>query len=669
MRTNFLASLLFLLLALPASAWSQGEQRLQQLENQVSELNQSATPDEVKLGTLHLQLAQAYHRAGKVGQARLNADLAKEAFSETRPEFLPVVENLRGSLALAAGDQFEALAAFNEGLNSFYWGIHRGLPRPHPDSIHGRQFAEATILLGNRATLLANSNRPLEAFLDYELLFLLEDQRRQSLSAEELDAYPGQNIRQYYDAAVTMLVDQSLTSGDASLLWDAFALSERGKIYGHRENLRRSPSERAHTIRRLEQRITELSAGGSGSASGLEAARAQVERLRHGREKMSLREVTPPPGRSILPALETADKTLVSFHVGADASHVFIIHPNADTVAYRRLPPAENLGRAVAAFRRTLSDPGSGSAEELARFRDLSTNLYGQLFGDLIEGTGNLLLLPDGPLHAVPFSCLVSPDAPAVAEFGDLPYLGVGRALQRARSSAILLEEPPQREAYDYDFLQFTPASTPAASTGSSTAFRTDDNYLREEFIAIASSARVVELEVSGAEVFAPSQSYLSFAPSAEETSVEQALSFADIAALDLMNDLLVLHGFSAELSDPRVDGEPLANAFLAAGVNSVIATQWPVSGESRSALLEAFYANSKAGLPRDAALSAARAQLLNGKYQHPHYWATASFSGRALPQVPGEEGGFQLSIFGVVGGLFGGVFVWWMGRGSKRKG
>jgi len=131
----------------------------------------------------------------------------------------------------------------------------------------------------------------------------------------------------------------------------------------------------------------------------------------------------------------------------------------------------------------------------------------------------------------------------------------------------------------------------------------------------------------------------------------EQGLfTLADIAGLRLDAELVVLSGCETAggrlLNDEGV--QSMAEAFLAAGARSVVASLWPVSDPQSQSLMERFSAAYLAeGEAPDHALRRAKRELRAGRpvrgalpqaassdprRGHPHYWAAFLFNGAPGP-------------------------------------
>lgn len=73
-----------------------------------------------------------------------------------------------------------------------------------------------------------------------------------------------------------------------------------------------------------------------------------------------------------------------------------------------------------------------------------------------------------------------------------------------------------------------------------------------------------------------------------------------------------------------------LTRAFYYAGAKSIVVSLWPISDESTASLMGSYYRELLGGSPRDAALQRAQARLsADARHSHPFYWAAFQLHGR----------------------------------------
>ena len=102
-------------------------------------------------------------------------------------------------------------------------------------------------------------------------------------------------------------------------------------------------------------------------------------------------------------------------------------------------------------------------------------------------------------------------------------------------------------------------------------------------------------------------------------------LTAQDILSLELSAELVVLSACNTGLGEKQA-GEGvigLSWAFLVAGAQQLMVSQWSVNDAATAAFMQVFYQNRKAGKsPQEALRRAQRALQKIPKWQHPHYWA-----------------------------------------------
>jgi CHAT domain-containing protein len=331
-------------------------------------------------------------------------------------------------------------------------------------------------------------------------------------------------------------------------------------------------------------------------------------------------------------------------------STVAVLAVSSDTARLVRLPvTADTLRRWVERLRRPLMTTYSGRID-LARARfDAGTaaDLYSALITPLKEalrGKQRLLIVPDGPLHELAFDALVaarSTGADAANNAAAMRYLIDAFEVEYLPSPAFL-RAPAQR----------TRSPSLAAA----------------RLLAVSYNAPGGEAELAGLrEVWPRERTTLLQGPAATEHAIKPAMArfgiihFAVHAQADV-HDALASHlslvadsiddGFLHvnEIADQRLtaslvvlsacetqagpilEGEGvmgLARAFLASGAGSVVATQWPVGGETAT-LMREFYRRLAAGEAPITALRAAQLLLrTSGRFTHPFYWAGFELIGR----------------------------------------
>ena len=274
--------------------------------------------------------------------------------------------------------------------------------------------------------------------------------------------------------------------------------------------------------------------------------------------------------------------------------------------------------------------------------RPSGQDLYKKLIEPVVSrDTSSLIVVPDGPLHLIPFSALVN-------ESGG--YLNSALDLSAAPSATIYytLSRTPKSVAARKPFLgvAFSPPNpvneyARATATRGIADLRTGSlkplRFGLEEITeaakvfgpqsvtlggAQASEAavksepladfKVIHLAAHGvSDEMEPDRTALVFAPGSEsEDGLWQA---REIRRTRLNADVVVLS--ACETGSGRLQGQEgvmnLARAFLTAGARSVVASLWDVDDRSTATLMESFYEHLKGGSTVNDALRQAQLDFI----------------------------------------------------------
>ena len=114
-----------------------------------------------------------------------------------------------------------------------------------------------------------------------------------------------------------------------------------------------------------------------------------------------------------------------------------------------------------------------------------------------------------------------------------------------------------------------------------------------------------------------------------EGKGAEGALTVYDLNRMRLQRTRLVVLAACQTGAERYYKGEGMvgmSRAFIAAGVPSVVASQWPVDSDATAELMVNFHRQRKQGrLSTAEALRRAQLDMLNShgqQYQHPYYWS-----------------------------------------------
>lgn len=411
---------------------------------------------------------------------------------------------------------------------------------------------------------------------------------------------------------------------------------------------------------------------------------------------------TAPEIAAALPDERTA---LLEFVAGTEGSPTTLFLVTRAGVRARLLPPADSIAPTV---RRLLAllEAGENAAGPA---KALGKALLDPVSFDLAHIT-RIVVVPDGPLHRVPFDVLPLADGkPAVERwaFGLAPSATVAVRLwkseQQAPSASPASREAPILALGDPAFPNELSGPTLESEVYRS-AFETRGGLRRlagsgkeaREVARFAAGGAEVRLREGASEQWLKHAAlerfrviHLATHALVDETSIARTalalapgsgedgfLSPADLAALRLNADLVVLSACRTA-GGVAVAGEGiqgLTTPLLSAGARAVVATQWPIQDRSTVRLVEDLYAGLARGLTvaealRETKLAAIRRGL------PARDWAGLTVVGDPLVRVavvtpPARAG--KLAMLAVLAGvilLAGGIYLVtrWRERRAER--
>lgn len=389
---------------------------------------------------------------------------------------------------------------------------------------------------------------------------------------------------------------------------------------------------------------------------------------------------------------------ILSYCVTREGSYVFVLKAapsgEPELAVFSIESDESSLVATVEALRVLMQAPGAG-LESRRALEERSHALYRELIApttDFTAGSERLLIVPDGPLHQIPFAALVS--MPADSQERAPAYLIQNWPVSTAISITVVAELQ-RRDA------------TGAAVSGADLAAFGDPVYPTEE-VGSESSAAVAMLrdrelkplplsrfEVEQVAALFPDHAVLYLGESATEESakaLDRRVGYVHFAAHAVVNPRFPLDSYLA-LTIPddrghqrengllqawevfeqvRIDAElatlsacetglgadmggegliGLTRAFQYAGARSVLASLWAVSDDSTSELMRHFYANLREGMRKDVALRAAQLAMIYGDNENGFISSLRSLFSREPVTDPRSHpfhwAGFQLNGLG----------------------
>ena len=427
---------------------------------------------------------------------------------------------------------------------------------------------------------------------------------------------------------------------------------------------------------------------GAGREQLLAGLRTSVDRLERARtrirtQSIAWQEIAGRSERALdLEAIQRRGGLALYYEIGRDRSFVFIL--DADGLKVRQLTVGSGTSGAAplteAGLRQLYTNTLASVLRERAtrgrviarpapaRQNDLQVLWQALVPEDVrtrVTSAEELLIVPDGILHRLPFEMLVTgfsdgtPTylldhgpavhyAPSFHTLADLRTRGAERHDSAAANTILIVTDPVHR----------IPSLRPLPGAAREAA------KVEEMFVAAAASVtRLPGREATETAVRAamPAATYLHFATHglvredlssaaaslvlASETSTpdpgrDGLLQSWEIEELSLTARLTVLSACDTHFGDdPEAEGVfSMARAFLAAGSSSVIAGLWKVNDAATSELMETFYRLFlEDGYPAGKALSLAK-QSMRKRYADPATWSPFVLIGSGEDQFAGND-------------------------------
>ncbi|HKD12835.1 MAG TPA: CHAT domain-containing protein, partial [Thermoanaerobaculia bacterium] len=351
------------------------------------------------------------------------------------------------------------------------------------------------------------------------------------------------------------------------------------------------------------------------------------------------------------------DQALLSFQISLDhaSDQTFLggswllVITRAAAKAYR-LPLYETIWTRVPVFTGLLARRDGSQAEGSVR---VYQDLLAAALADLPASVTRLLILPDGPLHHLPFDALQPARAAPMAMRYEI-------AIAPSATAWLRWKQTPQRTS-SFPALVFADPDLTGVSRQPDPKSRTRDVLLgdlpraREEGIDVARDlgggsecfvgAKATESRLKSADL--SSFGILHFASHAVIDTVfpdRSAVLLArgspeedgwlrprDIVNLNLSGQVVVLSACQTA-SGALIEGEGvtgLSHAFFEAGAHAVIASLWPLRDDEAAATFERFYRHLAGGLTVGQAVAATRRDEIRAGLP-PAVWASLELIGDA---------------------------------------
>ncbi len=482
------------------------------------------------------------------------------------------------------------------------------------------------------------------------------DDIQEIIGVRELTAsFAAQTPQAFYDVLVHLTASENRTA-------DAFAYAERARAraflqqIGNRQiEIREgAPKELLERERRLRQRIKTLDERIAQARAGLlEADPAPLSErlwtdLRQARgeyQSLLLELAEAHPETAALARVDTVelaevqadlleeDTTLIAYYVSGRRSLAWVVDQQAAELVKLDLPAAtlrQEVRHLVSALRDGDFNAGHGA------------ELYQQIFSPLVPHIRhrNLMVIPHGALHALPFAALWNPT--------DKHFLVEDYVLTYLPSASVLRHLAAKRTPYDRRALVLgdPDGSLPHAALEAKAVARLHGTHAwlqaaASEDLLRREAGKVDVLHVAAHGAFEGDQEVFSRIELSPGGDQDGHLEVHEVFGLDLAEtDLVVLSACETALGEQTRGDEStgLTRAFLYAGSPAVITSLWPVADAASGTLMESFYRNLGHTTHIAEALRRAQLEVMSqAEWRSPYFWAAFVLTGE--PQILAGEG------------------------------
>jgi CHAT domain-containing protein/Tfp pilus assembly protein PilF len=632
------------------------------------ELADAIAPGSLEVASHLATLGDVLRRHGSAAKARATLERAVAIVDAKGPATLQAAEvtQAMGELAYEQGDLAASEAHYRRSRE-----IRRSLAPDGDENV-------AAVCRG-LAAIERRQGRKAEALDSYRCALDALDAQRQNLGgSDEVRAGFGARYAAYYRDTIDLLLELNRPE-------EAFQVLERYRARGLLALLAERDlaftadvppeldKERRITNAEYERTLERLGAAKPEDGEKLRQALAGIrrrqaavrDRIRAASPRLAALQYAEPLDLAATRATLDAGTVLLSYAFGEERGYVFAVGPGpSDFTAVRLEVGTARLREDVAALRRLLERERTLGRQEIhVVARRLSDLLLRPIRGPIARAE-RVLVVPDGPLHLVPFAALGDPVSAGRARF-----LAESKPVHVAASVTVFAELKKGRRADrvaqvvafgDPDYSAVTTADTGTATTVRSAVERGLDlrplpasraeveglgqlygaqvyvgaQATEEKAKSVGKDASLVHFACHGlADEKSPLDSSLALSlPVGPHVGRENGLLHAweIFEQVRLDADLVTLSACGTALGK-EMSGEGilgLTRAFQYAGARTVLASLWPVADESTSTLMRSFYGYLKQGQSKDRALRAAQLDMIKSGASHPYRWAAFQLVG-----------------------------------------
>lgn len=389
----------------------------------------------------------------------------------------------------------------------------------------------------------------------------------------------------------------------------------------------------------------------------LDLMRGQSRQADNGDESITVQAVTQPLTPAEIQRRMPERVQILQYAILPDRVVVWLIWKDGFEARETKVT-AGNLDELIRRYLDLISTPPNGRDGET---RDAAVALYDILLKpveSLLDGKKLLCVIPDKLLNHLPFGALISPatgryliaDYPLIFSPSSSVFVS-GSETARAKASgaaeSLLSVGDP---TFDREAFPQLPSLPAARKEAEEVATYYDS---KTSLVGPAATKENVTRQISEADIVhfashyvvdedSPMSSALLLAKSGvagEAKGADSVLKVYDLYRMKLRRTRLVVLAACQTGVERYYGGEGMigmSRAFIAVGVPTVVASQWPVDSDATAELMVDFHRHRKQdGVSTAEALRQAQLDLLNQEerhYQHPYFWASFVLIGGYTP-------------------------------------
>ena len=348
--------------------------------------------------------------------------------------------------------------------------------------------------------------------------------------------------------------------------------------------------------------------------------------------------------------LLSQDKGIIEYFVGTENTYAFLIQK--DTFYLHKLTFNEQLLQAATTLKEDVFHKRD------SQYIEKASALYQAIFAP-IEAYGlpsNLVIMPDGILHYVPFDILLKKPPSTNEKYATYSFLIKKYTFSYCHSSTLLYAlqhkahtSTPKQQVLSFapsfyrseknynqlmanrsqlNELTYTLTETEKVSGLMNSKLVTGKAASKSLFLDLAANYQYLHLATHGKVNDNNAKfSFIAFSNMVDTLKESYKLFTNELNDLTLNADMVVLSACETGVGQ-AYKGEgliSLSRGFLAAGAKSIVTTLWSINDKFTSEIVTSFYENLKKSMGKEEALRQAKLTFLQTSDNfeaHPKYWA-----------------------------------------------